>query len=122
MQKDKKIIQIMIVFVIIFSIVLLPNVVKASVSDEMNITISTTEAESNISPIEDVVGTILGFLQVLSALMSVIVIALTGFRYISDDTPEFKRELKERMLPIIIGMVLIFGAVSITNFILGVTS
>lgn len=64
------------------------------------------------------IGKLLGFLQVASGLISILMIALTGFNYIIA-TPDVKEEMKKKMLPIIVGLVIVFGAVSIARFILG---
>ena len=66
---------------------------------------------------KDVVGKILGFLQVASGLAAVIMIAVTGFNYIIS-TPEVKKEMLSKMLPIVVGLILVFGAVSIAKFLL----
>ncbi len=63
-------------------------------------------------------GKIVVFLQVASGIAAVIMIAVTGFRYVIE-TPEVKGELKKNMFPIIVGMVLVFFAVSIARFFLG---
>ena len=65
------------------------------------------------------VGKLLGFLQVASGLVAILMIAIVGFNYIIS-TPDVKEEMKKKMLPIIIGIVLVFGAVSVAKFILGV--
>ena len=65
-----------------------------------------------------VVATLLGFLQIASALIAVVMIAVTGFRYIIE-TPEMKNELKKSMVPIIAGILLVFFAVSIAKFFVG---
>ncbi len=62
--------------------------------------------------------TILTFLQILSGITAVVMIAITGFRYIVE-TPEVKGELKKNMLPIVIGIILVFFAASIAKFFLG---
>lgn len=80
------------------------------------------EDPSNAQFAKDFQGTIsklLGFLQIASGLIAILMIALTGFNYIIS-TPEIKEEMKKKMLPIIIGLVLVFGAVSLAKFILGV--
>ena len=65
------------------------------------------------------IGKLLGFLQVASGLVAILMIAIVGFNYIIS-TPDVKEEMKKKMLPIIIGLVLVFGAVSVAKFILGV--
>lgn len=64
-------------------------------------------------------GRILTFLQVASGIAAVIMIAVTGFRYIIE-TPEVKGELKKNMFPIIVGIVLVFFATSIAKFFIGI--
>ena len=66
---------------------------------------ATTAAEGLAS----VIGKLLGFLQVASGIVAVLMIAIVGFNYIIS-TPEVKDEMKKKMLPIIIGIVLVFGA------------
>ena len=44
-------------------------------------------------------------------------IAVTGFNYIIS-TPEVKKEMLSKMLPIVVGLILVFGAVSIAKFLL----
>ncbi len=68
------------------------------------------------SGIQTVIGRILGFLQVASALTTVVVVAFLGFKMLTE-TPEVKREVKQKGLPIIIGVVLVFGATSVASFI-----
>ena len=46
-------------------------------------------------------------------------IAISGFRYIIE-TPEVKGELKKNMLPIIIGIILVFFASTIAKFLISI--
>lgn len=66
------------------------------------------------------IAKLLGFLRVASGLIAVVVIAFTGFNYITAETPDMKKQIKEKMLPIIIGLIVVFSATAITQFILGV--
>lgn len=68
-----------------------------------------------------VVNNLLGFLQIASGLIAVVMIAVTGFRYIIE-TPEMKNELKKSMVPIIVGILLVFFATSIAKFFIGIFS
>ena len=74
-------------------------------------------ASGAASTLTTVVNRLLGFLQVASGLVAVLMIAITGFNYIVS-TPEVKNEMKSKMLPIIIGILLVFGAVSVARFII----
>ncbi len=98
-----------------------------------NYTLAATDAQSAIDEIETkkggevqgttqlsaLAGRILTFLQVASGIAAVIMIAVTGFRYIIE-TPEVKGELKKNMFPIIVGIVLVFFATSIAKFFIGI--
>lgn len=84
---------------------------------EMN---GTANIDNNdVTPFTDLGKTILTFLQIVSGIAAVIMIAVSGFRYIVE-TPEVKGEIKKTMLPIVIGIILVFFAVSIAKFFLGI--
>lgn len=68
---------------------------------------------------QKVISKILAFLQIASGLISVIVIAFSGFKYVVAETADIKGEVKKKMLPMIIGMILVFSATTIAKFILG---
>ena len=115
MKTLQKALLILFVAVCIFSIIPQTTVVAASQAiEELQPDTQGVQATGLAS----VIGKLLGFLQVASALVAVLMIALTGFNYIVG-TPEVKDEMKKKMLPIIIGLILVFGAVSIARFILG---
>ena len=80
---------------------------------------ATPPADSYSTGLSATIGKLLGFLQVASGLVAILMIAIVGFNYIIS-TPDVKEEMKKKMLPIIIGLVLVFGAVSVAKFILGV--
>ena len=67
----------------------------------------------------EVVGKILGFLQIASGITTVIMIAFLGFELITS-MPETREAIKKKMFPIIIGIMLVFGATSIASFIISV--
>ena len=73
---------------------------------------------NSVTTFSNLGDTILTFLQILSGITAVVMIAITGFRYIVE-TPEVKGELKKNMLPIVIGIILVFFAASIAKFFLG---
>ena len=85
--------------------------------------ITATKTDSaNYSTLQTTIGKLLGFLQVASGLVGVLVIALTGFSYVMTTSTDAKAALKDKALPIILGFVLVFGAVSIAKFLIGVTA
>ena len=76
----------------------------------------------NYGTLQTTIGKLLGFLQVASGLVGVIVIATTGFNYILSADADMKAEIKKKGLPIIVGFAIVFGAVSIAKFLIGVTA
>ncbi len=82
----------------------------------------TNETSSNnYESLQGTIGKLLGFLQIASALVAVLVLAYTGFNYIVG-TPDVKDEMKKKGVPIVVGFVLVFGATSIAKFLVGVAA
>ncbi len=77
-------------------------------------------SEENYSPFVTIVSNILGFLQIASAITAVIMIAFFGFELITE-TPNAKEEIKKKMVPMLVGLVLVFSATSIAKFIISIT-
>ncbi len=109
---------LMIMICIVNIIPLNISTVDASVSGLVGDLDSKLPANDLSSGIRSTIQKLLGFLQVASGLVAVVVIAITGFNYIVA-APDVKKELKDKMLPMLIGLVLVFGAASIAKFILG---
>ena len=76
----------------------------------------------DVGGLQKVIGTLLNFLQIASGLVAVLMIAIVGFNYILATSSDMKKEMKEKALPIIIGIVLVFGATSIAKFFIGVAA
>lgn len=119
-----KILQKLLIILVIsvFTIGIVPQVqVQASVKDYLNNIQGTDVTDTKgVSTFVAVMQKVLGILQLLSGIMAVIVVAWTGFKMIIESA-DGKAQLKEKMLPIIIGAILVFAATSIANFIIGVT-
>ena len=113
---------ISLIIVICILINIIPIVSTAEDEETLESMINNFSAEeinnSSYTNLKDIISRILGFLQAATGLISIIMIATTGFNYIVS-TPNVKKDLKDKMLPIIIGLVITFSAVSITQFILG---
>lgn len=78
---------------------------------------ANTNNNVSYDSLKDVIGKVLGFLQLATGLISIIIIAATGYNYIIAPTPDLKGEVKRKMLPLVLGTVLVFCAISIANFI-----
>ena len=91
----------------------------SKVTDAMN-AVNAGEIDTNTADnITSVANKVVTFLQIASGVFAIIMIAVTGFRYIVE-TPEMKSELKKSMLPIIVGILLVFFAASIAKFIVNI--
>ena len=96
-----------------------PNfILAAKLSDDVGGFEAELDAVLKTKSLKIVVNRLLGFLRIISGLVLVLVLGTTGYKYIVA-TPEIKGELKKRMLPVILGIILVFSAVTIAGFILG---
>lgn len=124
--------KISIVFVICMMVFfVVPNNVRADNKNDSNSSSSafgglidkakpaSNDIPADSSSVTGIIRKLLGFLEVASGLMSILVIAFTGFQYIIASDAEMKSEMKKKMLPLIIGLILVFSASSIVSFILG---
>lgn len=80
---------------------------------------SSKDIPQDSNGVTAIIRHLLGFLEVASGLLSILVIAFTGFQYIVAADAEVKTEMKKKMLPIIIGLILVFSASAIVSFLLG---
>lgn len=120
MKTFKRILIVLVIFTCVFGI--MSQNISMAASDDVSSIVGGVSPENPsgqlASDFQATIGKLLGFLQIASGLIAILMIALTGFNYIVA-TPEVKEEMKKKMLPIIVGFVLVFGAVSIAKFILG---
>ena len=99
------------------TLVIMPK--NVSLADDRNVTMNVNfaEAKNNATKVTGILGKLLGFLQVVSGVTAVIVIAWTGFNFIFAGA-EVKTDMLKKFLPIIIGLVLVFGATTVANFVI----
>ena len=122
MKTLQKILVILLIAICVFSVMPNGSVLAA---DSASSAIDEIDSKAGSGGIEgtdkltEVAGRILTFLQIASGIAAVIMIAVTGFRYIVE-TPEVKGELKKNMFPIIVGIILVLFATSIAKFVIGI--
>ena len=118
MKTLQKILVILLIAICVFSI--MPKSIVFGAAEAIDkINTSTGDPIDGTENLTNVAGRILTFLQIASGIAAVIMIAVTGFRYIVE-TPEVKGELKKNMFPIIVGIILVFFATSIAKFFIGI--
>lgn len=120
----KKIVNMLIIMLMICGFIILPQgqvraAGETTVSGIVKGIRPIDPTEDKYSDLAKVVGKIIGFLQIASGITTVIMVAFLGFELITS-MPEVRGEIKKKMLPMIIGIMLVFGATSIANFIISV--
>lgn len=74
--------------------------------------VKTADTSANDKGIAKVINIVIGLLQVAGTGISLIVITMLGIKYLMASAGE-KAEIKKQAVPIVIGCVLLFGAVNI---------
>lgn len=69
------------------------------------------------SGILSLAGKILGFLQWIAGIAAVLIVAIFGIKYMMGSLEE-KAEYKKTFIPLIVGIVVVFGAVTIGNLLI----
>ena len=94
-MKNKKIVMIIRILLIIVVIASLANTALAYAPDQWN-------ANENVSSdMEDIVGNVLGFVQILGSAIAVIMIVVLGIKYMMGSAEE-KAEYKKTYIPLIL--------------------
>ena len=76
----------------------------------------SAEVVDKTTSLRKIVGKFLGFLRIVSGFLLVIMLGITGYRYVVA-TPDVKAIIKKEGIMVILGLMLVFGAVSISQFI-----
>ena len=109
-MKNKKIVMIIRILLIIVVIASLANTALAYAPDQWN-------ANENVSSdMEDIVGNVLGFVQILGSAIAVIMIVVLGIKYMVGSVEE-KAEYKKTMIPYAVGAICIFAASNIAKMV-----
>lgn len=109
-MKNKKIVMIIRILLIIVVIASLANTVLAYDPTGWS-------ANENVSSdMEDIVGNVLGFVQILGSAIAVIMIVVLGIKYMVGSVEE-KAEYKKTMIPYAVGAICIFAASNIAKMV-----
>lgn len=79
---------------------------------------STTEADTAMKTIG---GTIIKYVTNAAIVVSVVMIAILGIKYMMGSAEE-KSEYKKSMVPLLVGAILVFGAATIAKIIVNLAS
>lgn len=122
----KKYIIVLIMFLLISISFSIYTYASSSITDTGAIISAMSDAKpSNMargdgSSIPQIINTIIGLLQVAGTGISIVVVTILGIKYLMA-SPSEKADTKKSILPIIIGCVLLFGAVNLMSALLDFT-
>ncbi len=71
------------------------------------------------SGMQTMAGKILGLIQIATAVMAVILVAVFGFKFVLGSAQE-KSDYQKSFIPLIVGVVVVFAASSIAKMIFGI--
>ena len=75
-----------------------------------------TANQGNTQEIQNAAGRLMGFIQVIGIIVSVLILMILGIKYMMGSAEE-KAEYKKVFIPYIVGAVLLFSATTIANAI-----
>ena len=110
-KRNLNIITILFVMLIIISIS-----ISSFAVEPQNLTGNTSKVSNGVNSIENVGNSIIGILQVVGIVLSVIVLIVIGIKYMMGSAEE-KAEYKKTMMPYIVGAALIFAASALAQVI-----
>ena len=76
----------------------------------------TPDPPKNTQDILDIAGKILGFLQWIALIGGTILIAILGIKYMMGSLEE-KAQYQKSFVPLVVGVIVVMGAVTIANLI-----
>ena len=105
---------IKIVSILMIAMMLVMTTTPVFAANDIGVTADTNSvAKDKITPLA---GKILGFLQVVGGIAAVIIVAIFGIKYMLGSLEE-KAEYKKSFVPLIVGIVVLYGAVTIANIL-----
>ena len=106
------------ILTIVFSIIAVIAMLSTSVEANSSLTTPNgiTPSYDGVDGITSLGGRIMGILQTVGVVISVVILIVLGIKYMMGSAEE-KAEYKKTMMPYIIGAILIFGASTIANMI-----
>lgn len=117
-MKFKKILVILLSFILIFMFLQTVSLADNTTAVDASVTsIKTTmqgvkDGSNDVGKIEGVINIVIGLLQVGGTGVALIVITMLGIKYILA-SPSEKADVKKQIMPIIIGCILLFGAMQL---------
>lgn len=114
MKKMLKILPILMTVFMVFTVVS-PVLASSTTIANVEINPSSGSAES----VTNIGNNILGIIQVIGTVVAVGVLMVLGIKYMMGSAEE-KAEYKKTMIPYLIGAILLFAAVNLASWIVGI--
>ena len=76
----------------------------------------TIKEPNNVNDLQAIAGRVLGLIQVASAVLAVVLIAVFGFKFIMGSANE-KADYQKSFVSLIVGVVVVFAATSIAKLL-----
>lgn len=113
---NKKIMKVLSILVVAVMLVSVSATVFAADFDSVKDAMNTKAQSTDNTKITDVGGSIMGILQTIGIVLSIIILIVLGIKYMMGSAEE-KAEYKKTMIPYVVGAILIFAASSLAGVI-----
>lgn len=110
----KKLIVAFIIFML--CILFISQIVQATTFDPDHYKPSSTNSVSGATKLEDLGNRIIGVVQVIGSISSVVALVVIGIKYVTGSVEE-KAEYKQTLKPYLIGAILVFGITNVLGII-----
>lgn len=102
---------------IISAIIFMPKTYASDVTNLISSMNGTSDlSQVNGNKISDTINNVIGLIQLAGTGISVVVVTMLGIKYILA-SPSEKADVKKQIAPILIGCVLLFGAVNLVAIV-----
>lgn len=113
----KKLIVIFIIFIL--SILFISQVVQATTFNPEHYKPDSTSSVSGATKLEKIGNRIIGTVQIIGSISSVVALIIIGIKYVTGSVEE-KAEYKKTLKPYLIGAILLFGITNILSIVIDV--
>lgn len=113
MKKNKKKL-IVFCMILIIAILFISQIVEAAAFDPDHYKPSSTNSVSGATKLGTIGNKIIGVVQIIGSISSVIALIIIGIKYVTGSVEE-KAEYKQTLKPYLIGAILLFGITNILS-------
>lgn len=80
----------------------------------------SADSVSGATRLKNIGNTIIGFIQIIATILSVIILAIMGIKYMTGSIEE-KAEYKKSMFPYVIGVIIVFSITTLLGIIANIS-